>query len=156
MEQYKEKLKLENMLLAIGIPLMAAFAIIAIGSEMGWFSVIRPLAGDSHWHSGWYGYVTGASCSLLALMLFYLIRNLQAMKDEKKLKKLFIKTHDERTAQIVILARNTAMQLILWLGLISSVIAGYFSVTVSTTILTCTFVSSGLSLLLTGYYSKKM
>lgn len=156
MEQYKEKLKLENILLAMGIPLMASFSIFAIGSELGWFSVIRPLTGDSHWHSGWYGYVTGASCGLLALMLFYLIRNLQAIKDEKKLKKLFIKTHDERTRQIVVLARNTAMQLTLWLGLISSVIAGYFSVTVSTTILTCTFVCSGLSLLLTGYYSNHM
>ena len=156
MEQYKEKLKLENYFLAIGCLATAFCAFLAIGSELGLFTFVRPVAGDSHWHSGWYGYVTGASCSLCAVMGFHLIRNLRAVKDENKLKKLYIKNHDERTAQIVVLARSTAMQLLLWLGLTASVITGYFSVAVSTTVLVCTFVSGMLSLILAGYYSKKM
>lgn len=156
MEQYKEKLKLENIFLAIGSLATALCAFLAIGSELGWFSIVRPMAGDSHWHSGWYGFVTGASCGLCAMMLFYLIRNLRAVKDSRKLKKLYIKSNDERTAQIVILARSTAMQLLLWLGLTGAVVAGYFSITVSITILVCTFVSSVLSLILAAYYSRKL
>lgn len=156
MENYKQTLKLQNLFLAAGSLLMLVCAILAIGSELGCFSIVRPAAGDSHWHSGWYGYVTGAGCGLFAVMLFHLIRNLRAMKDEKKLKKLYIKTHDERSAQIVTLARSTAMQLLLWLGLTASVIAGYFSISVSITVLVCTFTASSLSLLLTVYYSKKI
>ena len=156
MEQYKEKLKVENIFLAAGSILTALFAVLAIGSELGILSIARPTVGDSHWHSGWYGYVTGASCGLFAVMLYRLVRNLRAIKDDKKLKKLYVQVHDERSAQIVILARNTAMQLLLWLGLTASVIAGYFSITVSTTILVCTFTASLLSLILVGYYRKNV
>jgi len=156
MEQYKENLKLQNILLVIGSLIMALFSLLAIGSELGWFSLIRPTAGDSHWHSAWNGFITGAGCGLLAFMVFCLIRNCRAMKDEKLLKKLHIKTHDERTVQIVTMARSTAMQILIWAGLVGTVIAGYFSVPVSLTILCCTFASSVTSLILTGYFLKKM
>ena len=47
------------------------------------------------------------------------------------------------------------MQIQLLVGLVATVVAGFFSVTVSITILACTFVSAVTSLLLMGYYSKK-
>ena len=156
MEQYKEKLKIQNLIMGICCLVLALFAILAIGSELGWFFVLKPVAGDGHWHSTWYGYCTGASFGLAAVMLFGLIRNIRAMKDEKKLKKLYVQQHDERALQILILARNTAMQILLLVGLAASVIAGYFSVTVSTTILVCTLASSSTSLFLVGYYNKKL
>lgn len=156
MEQYKEKLKITNIFLTIGCVVLAAFAILAIGSELGWFRILKPIAGDSHWQSAWFGFVTGASCGIFALMLFSLIRNRRALKDEKKLKKLYVKEYDERTIQIVTLARNTAMQILLIGGLVAAVIAGYFSIPVSLTILACVFVSSITSLLLVGYYNKKI
>ena len=86
MEQYKEKLKITNLFLIIGCIILAIFAVLAIGSELGWFSVLQPVAGDSHWQSTWFGFITGASCGVFALMLVSLIRNCQALKDEKKLK----------------------------------------------------------------------
>lgn len=156
MEQYREKLKVQNIVACFGGVLLLLFAILAIGSELGWFSILQPAAGDSHWHSAWFGYVTGASCGIGAIMVVFLIRNLQALKDEKKLKKLYVKEHDERSIQIHTLARNTAMQILLWIGLIATVIAGYFSITVSLTILACIFVSSITSLLLVCYYNKKL
>ncbi len=156
MEQFKEKLKITNVFLIIGCLVLAVFAILAIGSELGWFHILRPVAGDSHWQSAWFGFVTGASCGIFALMFVYLIRNRRALKNEKKLKKLYVKEHDERTIQIQTLARNTAMQILLLIGLVATVIAGYFSITVSLTILACIFVSSCTSLLLMGYYSKKL
>ena len=156
MEQYKEKLRITNVFLMIGCIVLAVFAILAIGSELGWFHILKPVAGDSHWHSNWNGFVTGASCGVLGLLLYSLIRNCQALKDEKKLKKLYVKEHDERTIQILTLARNTAMQILLIGGLVAVVIAGYFSITVSLTILACIFTASITSLLLVGYYNKKL
>ena len=156
MEQYKEKLRITNVFLIIGCIVLAIFAVLAIGSELGWFHILKPIAGDSHWQSHWNGFITGASCGVLGLLLYSLIRNRQALKDEKKLKKLYVKEHDERTIQILTLARNTAMQILLLGGLVAVVIAGYFSITVSLTILACIFAASITSLLLVGYYSKKL
>ena len=156
MEQYKEKLKITNLFLIIGCIVLAFFAVLAIGSELGWFHILKPVAGDSHWHSRWNGFITGASFGIFALMLVSLIQNCSALKDEKKLKKLFVKKHDERTIQIITLARNTAMQILLIGGLVAVVIAGYFSITVSLTILACIFIPSITSLLLVGYYNKKL
>ena len=156
MEHYKEKLKLTNMFLVIGCVILAAFAVLAIGSELGWFHILRPVAGDSHWHSRWFGFVTGASCGIFGFMIAGLIRNCRALRDDKKLKQLYVKEHDERTIQIVTLARNTAMQILLLGGLVAAVIAGYFSITVSITILACILAASLTSLLLVGYYSKKL
>lgn len=156
MEQYKEKLKIQNVVMGICCLVLTIFAVLTIGSELGWFSILKPVAGDDHWHSTWYGYCTGASCGLTAVMVFGLIRNIGAMKYEKKLKKLYVKEHDERNIQIQILARNTAMQIMLLAGLAATVVSGYFSMTISVTILACTFFSSGISLFLVGYYNKKL
>ena len=155
MEQYREKLKIQNIVMVIGSVLLILFAILAIGSELGLFSIIQPATGDSHWHSYWYGYIVGASCGIGAVMIVSLIRNLRALKDEKKLKKMYVKENDERSFQILTLARNTAMQILLLVGLVATVIAGYFSITVSLTILACTFVSASTSLILVFYYNKR-
>lgn len=155
MEKYKEKLRIQNILTAISCAVLLLFAFLSIGSELGWFTFFRPKAGDSHWHSAWYGFCTGASCGIGAMMLFFLIRNIRAMKDEKKLKKLYIKENDERNAKIIIYSRNSAMQAFLLLGMAAAIVAGYFSITVSVTILACIFLCSIASLLFTLYYSKK-
>ena len=156
MEHYKEKLKIQNVVMGICCLVLTVFAVLTIGSELGWFSILKPVAGDDHWHSRWNGFITGASCGIFALLFVSLIRNHRALKDEKQLKKLYVKEHDERNIQIQILARNTAMQIMLLAGLAATVISGYFSMTISVTILACTFFSSGISLFLVGYYSKKL
>ena len=48
------------------------------------------------------------------------------------------------------------MQILLWIGIVATVIAGYFNVTVSLTILICTFASSCISIILTVYYNEKL
>ena len=156
MEQYKEKLKIQNVVMGICCMVLTIFAVLAIGSELGWFSILHPATGDSHWKSTWYGYIFGATIGVFAVMLACIIRNCRAMKDEKKMKKLYVQAHDERTIQIQTLARNTAMQILLCVGLVATVIAGYFSITVSITIFVCIWISSSVNLLLIGYYNKKM
>lgn len=156
MEQYREKLKISNIFLCIGCTVLAVFALLAVGSELGWFRILHPVIDDSHWKSTWYGYVFGSSIGIFSTMLGFLIRNSRAMKNDRKLKELYIKEHDERNFRIQTLAGNTAMKCLLWVGLVATIIAGYFSITVSTTILACIFVCSTVNLILIAYYSKKI
>lgn len=156
MEQYRNKLKIQNWLCGIGCAILAVFAILAIGSEFGWFHVLIPANNDDHWRSTWYGYIFGTSIGVFAVLLTCLIRNCRAIRDEQKMKKLYVEANDERTIQIQTLARNTAMQILLCIGLVATVIAGYFDVKVSITIFVCIWISSSVSLLLTWYYSKKL
>lgn len=156
MEAYKEKLKLQNWIFGIACLILAAFAVLALGSELGWFSILVPAAHDEHWKSTWYGYIFGATIGVFAVMLAGLFRNLRALRDEKKLKELYVKSHDERNIQIATQARNAAMQILLCMGLVATIIAGYFNILVSITIFVCIWVSSSVSLLLMWYYEKKL
>ena len=94
MEGYKEKLKLQNWILGFSCAILACFCVLGLLAEMGVVE-LTPISGDSHWKSQWRGGISGASFGILVLMLIGLIRNLVAMKDEKKLKKQYIKEHDE-------------------------------------------------------------
>ena len=156
MDHYREKLKIQNLFLGICCGVLALFAVFAAGSELGVFTLFSPAVGNSHWTSGWHGYIFGASIGIFSAMLGFLIRNTRAMKNDKKLKELYVKEHDERTIRIQTLAGNTTMKCLLWMGLVTSIIAGYFSITVSVTILACAFVSSAVNLVFIAYYSKKM
>lgn len=154
MEQYKEKLKKQNCILSVCILILALCAVLPYAAEAGLVS-LTPVPMDSHWHSLWRGFVSGASTGILGLMVFVLVRNLLAMKDNKKLKKLYVKMHDERTIQLFHNARSTAMTIFLIGGLIAVMVTGYFNATVSITILACVMVCSSLCLWLKIYYDKK-
>ena len=151
MKLYKEKLKLENKILAVIAAILLLFAVLSIAGLIS----LSPVAGDSHWQSRWRGFVCGASMGILGLILFGLVRNIRALKDEKKLKQLYIKEHDERTIQIWTAARAESTRVFLLAGLAACIIAGYFSITVSLTILVCILVHSLLGLGFKIYYSKK-
>ena len=154
MEQYKDKLKLQNIATALCCVLLAFFTVLGFLGELGIVS-LSPVAGDSHWQSRWRGFISGASFGILALMLFFLVRNLRAMKDEKKLRQLYIRENDERSIQIWTAARAASMQIFLMAGLVACIIAGYFSVTVCITILICVLTQSLLGMAFKVYYSKK-
>ena len=155
MEEFREKIKLDNLTLAVCAFLLAAFSILITCAEAGLVPFPTPTAGDSHWQSMWRGFITGAACAMLFFMLFGLVRNIRALKDEKALKKLYIKSHDERAIQIWGSARAAAYQTFLILGIVAAVIAGYFSMTVSITIIACIWVASILGLLFKVYFCRK-
>ena len=154
MENYREKLKKQNIFLTIFILILTLSTILGFAAEAGLIE-LTPTAGDSHWQSRWRGFVSGASMGLLGMMLYGLIRNIRAMKDEKKLKKLYTETYDERAEMIYTHARSAAMSVFLIAGLIASIIAGYFSISISLTLLACVLTGSLLSVGFKFYYSKK-
>jgi len=154
MKHYREKLKKQNIVLSVCIVILALCAVLPYAAEAGLIS-LAPIPMDSHWQSLWRGFVSGGSSGILGLMVFVLIRNLLAIKDNQKLKKLYVKTHDERTIQLFHNARSTAMTIFLIGGLIAVMVTGYFNATVSITILACVMVCSSLCLWLKIYYDKK-
>lgn len=151
METYREKLKLQNVVFAIGCVVLALFSVLGFLGEAGVVK-LAPSVGDGHWQSRWRGFISGASFGILVLLLTGLIRNLRALKDEKK---LYIKESDERQAQIVAKALCEAMRATLILGLAAVIVAGYFSMTVSLTLLVTVLLVSLMTLAFKLYFGKK-
>lgn len=154
MEQYKEKLKVSQRIYTAAAVLLMIFSVLFLLSECGIVN-ITPITGDSHWQSRWRGFVSGASVGIAALMLMGIVRISKALKDEKALKKLYIQDHDERQIQIWTAARATAMQIFLIGGLVAGIVAGYFNMTVSVTILACVFIHSLLGGACKLFYNRK-
>ena len=154
METYREKLKVQNIIYCIGCVVLAAFCVL---SWLGEAEIVNfaPSVENSHWQSSWRGLLSGASVSILAALLFGLIQNLRALKDEKKLKKMYIREGDERQKQIYTNALCAAMRASLVLGLVAVVVAGYFSMTVSVTLLAAVFVAALLAAAFKLYFRKK-
>ena len=155
MDNFREKLRIQNLIIAIGCFVLAVFCLLFAAGEAGILPFLTPAAGDSHWQSMWRGFVCGASFAILAFLIFGLVRNIRALRNEQFLKKLYIKENDERSIQVWTSARAAALQAFLLLGLVAIVAAGYFSVTVSLTILGCVWFASIIGLLFKVYYSKK-
>lgn len=153
MEQFKKKLEAQTKSITFSILIWAAICLLGFVFEAG--DILTPIAGNSHWTSMWHGFISGSSCAFLILMVIALIRNLKATKDDKALRKLYIAETDERTIKIWTSARATAMQVFLMLGLAAGIIAGYFNMIVSLTILACVMVHSVIGILCKVYYSKK-
>ena len=153
MEQFKKKLMAQNKNTIIGIIIWFVICVAGFVCEAGGFLI--PVTGDSHWASMWHGFITGLSTAFLVLMIAYLIRGLRAVKDEKDLKKAYIEETDERNIQITTSAQAYSMKAFLLLGLAAGVIAGYFNMTVSITILACVVIHSFIGLGFKIYYSKK-
>lgn len=155
MNEFRDKLKLQNLGIGFCCLVLAAFTFLAAAGEAGLIDFIQPVTEDSHWQSRWRGIVTGMSFSILVLLIAFLVRNILALLDEKKLKKLYVQTNDERQIQIWTAARSTAMQIFLMVGVVAAIVAGYFSVTVSITILACLFIQSMIGLGCSLYYRIK-
>lgn len=154
MENYKEKLKVQNRITAFCILVLVLISALGFLAEAGVIP-LDPLAGDEHWQSGWRGFLSGATMGIAGCMIFFLWRSRKALKDEKALKQLYIKEHDERSIQIWTAARASAMRTFLLAGMVAAIVAGYFSIAVSVTILACILANSLLGLGFKVYYSKK-
>lgn len=156
MELFREKLKVQNLAIAMCCFILAIFSFLAAAGQAGIIGFMEPATDNSHWQSMWRGIVTGMSFGIMIVMITFLIRNVLALKDEKKLKKLYVETNDEREIQIWTAARSTAMQLFLMVGVVAAIVAGYFSMTVSITIIACMFLQSITGFFCMLYYRIKL
>jgi len=155
LEKFRDKIKLDNLTIALSCFILAIFSFLAAMGEAGIIPFFTPIGGDHHWQSMWRGFISGATFGIIIFMVIYLIRNIWALHDEKLLKKLYVKEHDERTIQIWTAARARAMQTFMILGLVCGIIAGYFNMVVCITIIACTFLQAMTGLFFALYYSYK-
>ena len=156
MELFREKLKVQNLAIAMCCFILAIFSFLAAAGQAGIIGFMQPATDNSHWQSMWRGIVTGMSTGIMIVMIAFLIRNILALKDEKKLKKLYVETNDEREIQIWTAARSTAMQIFLMVGVVAAIVAGYFSMTISITIIACMFLQSITGFFCMLYYRIKL
>ena len=156
MELFREKLKIQNLAIGMCCFILSFFSLLAAAGEAGIIGFMQPAVNDSHWQSMWRGIFMGMSVGILIVMIAFLIRNILALKDEKRLKKLYVETNDEREIQIWTAARSTAMQLFLMVGVVAAIVAGYFSMPVSITIIACMFLQSITGFFCMLYYRLKL
>lgn len=150
MNEYRSKLKIQNIIFLICTVVLIAVQILAYSG------VISPISADSRWSDYWNGFIAGAAMGVSVIMIFGLIQNLRAMKNEKALKRLYTSKNDERKIEIYTRGKSAGVSVCLPCMLVSSIISGYFSITVSITVIVCVL---ALSLFMLGgkiYYSKKL
>ena len=154
MEQYKEKMKVSCRITGLLCLILVGFSIFCLCAEAGLVE-LTPVAGDSHWQSRWRGFISGAAMGIAIYMAISLAKSLRAMKDEKKLKALYIKEHDERSQVIYTAARAAAMQFCSGLGLVAVIISGYFDIKICLSIFACLWVLVLAGIGFKFYYSRK-
>ena len=131
MENYREKLKIHNILYGIG-----ALALLAI-QVLAFTGIVSPVGADERWHGFYNGFIAGAAFGVMALFIVGLILNLRALRNEKAMKKQYIKETDERSRQIAVMGKSAGATLFLLLMVPAAIILGYFNVTVFITCIGC-------------------
>ena len=150
MENYREKLKIHNILYAIG-----ALALLAI-QILAYTGLVSPVGADERWQGFYNGFIAGAAFGVMALFIVGLVMNLRALRSEKAMKKQYIKETDERSRQITVMGKSAGATIFLLLMVPAAIILGYFNVTVFITCIGCVL---ALSLLMGGaklYFSRKL
>ena len=153
MNEYRRKLIIESWVLGLISAILILVQILAFNR------IIQPVAAPAswvHWADFWNGMMAGISMGLSALFIVGIIVNIRALKDEKRLKKLYAKEHDERTAQIQMQGQAMGMRISLILMLAAVIILGYFDIKLSLTVLACTFVQSVITALCKLYWHHAM
>lgn len=150
MENYREKLKIHNILYSVG-----ALALLAI-QVLAFTGLVSPVGADERWQGFYNGFIAGAAFGVMALFIVGLVMNLRALRNEKAMKKQYIKETDERSRQITAMGKSTGATIFLLLMVPAAIILGYFNVTVFITCIGCIL---ALSLLMGGaklYFSRKL
>lgn len=90
MEEYRNKLKIQNVFFSV------CSAVLIVVQILAYSGVIDPVNSGKSWADFWHGFIAGVALGVTAIMIFGLIKNLIALKNNKQLKKLYVKENDER------------------------------------------------------------
>lgn len=150
MENYREKLKIHNILYGIG-----ALALLAI-QVLAYSGFVSPVGADERWQGFYNGFIAGAAFGVMALFIVGLVMNLRALRSEKAMKKQYIKETDERSRQITVMGKSAGATIFLLLMVPAAIILGYFNVTVFITCIGCVLALSLLMACSKLYFSRKL
>lgn len=150
MKEYAKKLKTQSILIIIAI-----LALIAV-QVLSFTGVIEPVYPNVRFADFWQGFIAGASGGITALLIIGLVINIRAICNEERLKKLYIKENDERTAAVCTKGKSAGASVGIGFIFVAGMISGYFNITIFATAIACAVI---LSLFTAGgqfYYSQKM
>ena len=101
-------------------------------------------------------YALGFGTGIGAVMIFFLIKYIGALRNDDKLKKLMIEENDERTAFIDSKAGSKAINAVIMLLALAMLIANFFDKTVFFTLLAATLGTALTKMVIGVYYSRKI
>lgn len=102
------------------------------------------------------GMITGIATAAILLSIVGVVQNCLALKNEAKLKKMYVKEHDERTRAIWEKVGGQSYWYVSVGMLVAVVVSGYFSPAVSITCLGCLMYFLLVRITLSLYYKDKM
>jgi len=147
MDDFKKKLTARQLLISVGLLVLFCAVILSRHYEK---------AASSDFVKGYIeGFQWGVLACLLVALLFYLIRNILALRNPEKLKKLYIAETDERKQFIQRQAGSIGMNIVMFGLAAGTVIAGNMNDTVFFTLMgACVFVAL-IRAFLKIYYKNK-
>lgn len=143
MEEFRKKIHRELIVMRI-------MCVLVIASLFVYKILTRD--SDSYFSGVLYG-ITGA---MVALGIGYSVRFNMALKDDVKLKEMYIQQTDERNKQILKESARTSNTIYLFVTAIAAIIAGAFSETVSMTLSIAIVIYSLIEVGVSAYYNKKI
>lgn len=141
MENFKRKLRNRIIVTAIYCVIVLALIIAAAVADFNDVATSFNL-----------GFGTGIG----AVAVFFMIKYCGALKNEEKLKKLYIEEHDERQKHVDALVGRTGINIIVLSFVLAMLITHYFSRTIFYTLLAATLFTVAVKAILGVYYNKKV
>lgn len=100
------------------------------------------------------GYNLGIFIGLILLIIFHLFRNYSVLKENKKLKKMYIKENDERSKVIRQKAGASATYILNFSFVLATIVAGFFNEVIFYTLLAVIFSTFFVVTTMKIYYEK--
>ena len=155
MKEYREKLKIYCIIYRIFIPVLIILYILEFLSAVGVLPAVPPTVPDSIFQERWFHWIQSYTLVFIISMIRSNPRYKKALKDERFLKEIHIQENDERGNMVVLYANSATYRVSLLLGIIGSLIAGYFNKTVCITIFAFTVLKSIIGAIFRVYYNRK-
>lgn len=125
MESYRKKLQTQNTICAIGILVLVLLNTV-VRIYIPTPGIMLPQGSES-FHDFYEGFIGGVSTGFGLLLVVNIFLNARAMRNEERLKKQYIKEHDERSRQIWMLSGANAYWFDAFGLLLAAIVAGRFS-----------------------------
>lgn len=140
MEKFKQQLRHRIFYVGVYCGIVIALNILAIFFNLESFAA---------------AFASGVSWGIGGVMIFYVVRYRAALKDEEKLKKLYIEENDERQKLIDAKIGSSGIDILAMFLLLAMIISNFFNQTVFYTLFSTVIFIILVKFALKFYYNKK-
>ncbi len=148
MEKFRRTIQ-KRIWMYIGV--IAIFSFMLGAQAFGWFT---PAVANEHYVDFLSGFQFGILVAVDLVCVYNVFYYLTALKDNEKLKKLYIKENDERELEIDKRSGMVSYKAMIIILIIAAVIVGYFSMEGFIALMGAALLEIIVRVVLYGYYSK--